>query len=141
MWISDIADIVHKTIFLQSNITWKKEFLVVPKISRFCAAIFWNSVFDFLKYGHRIASLLLQGLSAKSNSLSSNLVPPEWMVELVRYLLQALQFVASLIVKWKRWELPCSFGLTGRVHEEECDENFSVFLFRKQRMVLFFSSF
>ena len=23
--------------------------------------------------------------------------------------------------------LPCSFGLTGRVHEEECDESFSVF--------------
>ena len=22
--------------------------------------------------------------------------------------------------------LPCSFGLTGRVHEEECDESFSV---------------
>ena len=24
--------------------------------------------------------------------------------------------------------LPCSFGLTGRVHEEECDRSFSVFL-------------
>ena len=25
-------------------------------------------------------------------------------------------------------ELPCSFGLTGRVHEEEYDRSFSVFL-------------
>ena len=24
-------------------------------------------------------------------------------------------------------DLPCSFGLTGRVYEEECDESFSVF--------------
>ena len=28
--------------------------------------------------------------------------------------------------------------ITGRVHDEECDRSFSVFLFRKQRMVLFF---
>ena len=37
-------------------------------------------------------------------------------------------------------DLPCNFGLTGRVHEEECDESFSVFLFRKQRMVFAFFS-
>ena len=33
-----------------------------------------------------------------------------------------------MIVKIKELrDLPCSFGLTGRVHEEECDERFSVF--------------
>ena len=37
-----------------------------------------------------------------------------------------------------QWELPSSFGLTSHIHEEECDESFSVFLFKKQRMVLVF---
>jgi len=43
-----------------------------------------------------------------------------------------------VIAKWKQWELPSSFGLTGRVHKEECGESFLVFLFKKQRMVSVF---
>jgi len=38
--MSDIAEITQqKTVFLQSNMSCKKEFLVVQKYSSFCAAI------------------------------------------------------------------------------------------------------
>ena len=36
-------------------------------------------------------------------------------------------FWSWMIELWKSKNLPCSFGLTGRVHEEECDESFSAF--------------
>jgi len=43
-----------------------------------------------------------------------------------------------LIVKIKELRiLPCSVGLTGRVHEEECDESFSVFCLVTKNCVRF----
>ena len=37
------------------------------------------------------------------------------------------EILEPLDCKKMQWELPCSLGLTGRVHEEECDESVSMF--------------
>ena len=32
-----------------------------------------------------------------------------------------------------QWELPSRFGLVGHVHEEECDERFSMYCLKKAK--------
>ena len=47
------------------------------------------------------------------------------------------------LLKWKNNQrvknLPCSLWLTGRVHEEECDESFSVFRLMTKNCARFFN--
>ena len=44
-----------------------------------------------------------------------------------------------MITDYKKLEIPCSLGLTSRVHEERCDASFSVFWEKQVLVMVFFS--
>ena len=133
-------NIMYKNlIFLWAICPAKKSFSSPMKFSTF-ATQFLEILFPtFESKGTESASLLLQCLNARSKSWSPwnktpNLLKNKYTVP------SPATAPKTLFAKWKSKEnLPCSFGLTGRIHEEECDESFLVFCLMTKNCTFFFN--